>query len=154
MRKSYKTLFVLGVIFFILYIGVILYLTLFDREVSDTYQYEWTPFWSYKIFFEGNDVFGILIMRNILLFIPFGFLLALIMACFQTRNGRAKLKKTVLLSTLIGIGSSLIIEGCQLVFKLGLFEFDDVINNGLGALIGSIVLALIWIIARGARVDK
>ena len=154
MRKSYKTLFVLGVIFFILYIGVILYLTLFDREVSDTYQYEWTPFWSYKIFFEGNDVFGILIMRNILLFIPFGFLLALIMACFQTRNGRAKLKKTVLFSTLIGIGSSFIIEGCQLVFKLGLFEFDDVINNGLGALIGSIVLALIWIIARGARVDK
>ena len=34
---------------------------------------------------------------------------------------------------------SLSIELCQLVFHMGLFEFDDIINNTIGAILGFII---------------
>ena len=66
------------------------------------------------------------ILYNVLVFIPWGILLP---ALVQVKRKF----RFVVLGT---VGISLAIEVTQLVFKLGLFEFDDVIHNTLGAVIG------------------
>lgn len=47
------------------------------------------------------------------------------------------------------VGISLLIELLQLVTKRGLFEFDDIIHNTLGAVIGYGVYKLIYALKRG-----
>ena len=64
-------------------------------------------------------------LRNILLFIPFGFLLP------QTSSLRSWWKVF-----LCGIGFSITIEIMQLITRLGCFDVDDVITNLVGTLIG------------------
>ncbi len=66
------------------------------------------------------------IILNILLFVPFGFLLPMY---------SEKLKKIYKVVP-IGIGTTLIIEIVQYVTNMGIFEIDDVFNNTLGVLIG------------------
>lgn len=34
---------------------------------------------------------------------------------------------------------SVVIECCQLVFKCGLFEWDDMIHNGIGCMLGDMI---------------
>lgn len=66
------------------------------------------------------------IILNILMFVPLGFLLP-----FYSD----KLKK--LYTTVpIGFFATLFIEMIQHIFKLGIFEMDDIFNNTLGTLIG------------------
>lgn len=61
------------------------------------------------------------IALNILLFIPLGFLL-----------GR---KQAIAIGLLLSAG----IELTQFVFRLGVCELDDVLNNTIGAAIGSLL---------------
>ena len=63
---------------------------------------------------------------NILLFIPFGFLLPIY---------SDKLKKFYKVVA-IGLAVTLIIEIVQYITNMGIFEIDDVFNNTLGVLIG------------------
>ena len=65
------------------------------------------------------------IAQNIILFLPFGFLL---IAAYP----HAGIGKILLL----GFVLSLFIEVCQLVFHLGWFEVDDVLHNVLGTYVG------------------
>ena len=85
-------------------------------------RYELIPFWSY-----GDPSLRTEILLNVLLFIPVGILAGKwkvipAAACF-----------------------SLLIEGTQLLTGRGLFEFDDVIHNTLGAVIGVLV---VWSVNR------
>ena len=70
---------------------------------------------------------------NILLFVPFGYLLPLLWK-------RADRWRKVLLC---GFALSLGIELIQLVTHLGMFDLDDLMNNTLGALLGWLFHA-IW----------
>ena len=63
---------------------------------------------------------------NILLFVPFGYLLPMLWK-------RADRWWKVLLC---GFAASLVIELLQLVTRYGMFDLDDLINNSLGALLG------------------
>ncbi len=65
------------------------------------------------------------IAQNIVLFLPFGFLLA---ASYRRMNAW--------LILLLGLLLSLFIECCQLFLQLGWFETDDLLNNTLGTLLG------------------
>lgn len=65
------------------------------------------------------------IAHNIVLFIPFGFLI--IAAYPHTSTGKI---------LLLGFVLSLFIEVCQLVFHLGWFEVDDILHNVLGTYVG------------------
>ena len=65
------------------------------------------------------------IIQNIVLFIPFGFLLC--GATDQPRTSRI---------LLFGFLLSLAIELCQLLFRLGWFEVDDILHNVLGTYLG------------------
>ena len=69
------------------------------------------------------------------LFIPLGILLGLLF------RGRC-----VLLPVLIGTAVSAVVELVQLVGKLGLFEFDDMIYNTAGCLIGVLVGSVITVL--------
>lgn len=115
-----------------LYIGVILYQTLICREPGTEYQYNFNPFWSYQKF--GIQAKQILL--NILLFIPFGMLLSSVLSC-------GNWKKALFVTAISGFVFSSLIESCQLVFRLGLCELDDVFDNTLGTVIGTGFLYLI-----------
>lgn len=85
--------------------------------------YELVPFWSYR-----HPELRTEIILNYILFIPLGFLLYL---CFGEKRG----VKVVLIGFLLSAS----IESIQLVFRIGLFEFDDMIGNTIGCLIGAVV---------------
>ena len=98
--------------------------TLLFRKVTGTMQTELVPFWSYKKW----RVYGPQIIANVLLFIPFGVV------------GTSIWKwKSVFFAT----GLSCIIELIQLISRRGLFEFDDIIHNTIGAVIGCLLYMFI-----------
>lgn len=75
------------------------------------------------------------VILNYILFIPLGFLFYL---CFGEKR-----KSSVWIAaarvTLIGFLISASIEISQLVFRIVLFEFDDLIGNTIGCLVGAVV---------------
>ena len=97
-----------------LYIFFILWVTLFSRRPMDTRIFRGL-FWEIEMGYWNN------IIQNILLFIPLGFLI----------GGKPGIIAGVLLS--IGI------ESIQFIFRLGYCELDDVLNNTIGAAIGSLL---------------
>ncbi len=108
--------------------GAILSLTLLGREYNPYGRnFELEVFWSYKkALFEGAAGLGAEIICNILLFAPWGILLPDVFEKFEN-------PWWMLSSSLIFSGG---IELTQGIFRLGLFEFDDIINNVMGAMLG------------------
>lgn len=104
------------------YILFILMETVLGRE-SGVGRVELVPFWSYS-----HPELRMEIVLNYILFIPLGCLLYL---CFGEKFGLRVVIAGLLLSTLI--------ELIQLTFKIGVFEFDDIIGNTIGCLIGAVV---------------
>ena len=102
-------------------------MTLFKRSAGSDYHFRLQPFESYYIAFaEGGIEVMLQIIINIVMFIPIGFLLP---CCFKLYEKY----RYVLITTVI---SSISIELLQLIFRIGLFETDDIINNVFGAMIG------------------
>ena len=89
---------------------------------------------------QPNHLFWFMqIFLNILLFVPFGFLLPMISKRF----------KNLLLTTVTGFVFSAGIETMQYITGRGLTEVDDVINNTSGALVGYILyVTVMWIYKR------
>lgn len=104
------------------YILFILMETVIGRKVG-VGRVELVPFWSYS-----HPELRVEIVLNYLLFMPLGVLLYL---CFGEKFGLRVVIAGLLLSTLI--------ELIQLTFKIGVFEFDDIIGNTIGCLIGAVV---------------
>lgn len=104
----------------------IAYFTIFFREQGESHTYELELFWSYKKWILGGSVaFGMEILNNIVLFFPFGFILT---------DALRRCPFWAVLLAALAVSSC--IELSQLVFRLGLFEFDDIFNNVLGAVVG------------------
>ena len=97
-----------------LYVLIILWITLFSREPMTTRIFRGL-FWEIEMGYWNN------IIQNILLFIPLGFLI----------GG----KRGIIAGLLLSIG----IELTQYIAVLGYCEFDDVLNNTIGAAIGSLL---------------
>ena len=99
----------------------IIYLTLINRNVSER-SANLVPFWSYGHW--SNVEYRWIIFMNILVFVPFGFMLpwAVEMKFWQT--------------ALIGFLFSVCIETLQYILRVGLCEFDDVFNNTMGTVLG------------------
>ena len=79
--------------------------------------------WEEPIAFAFEPLIGI--VQNLILFMPFGFLLYAV--ADQPRTARI---------LLFGFLLSLAIELCQLFFRLGWFEVDDILHNVLGTYLG------------------
>lgn len=104
------------------YILFILMETVLGRE-SGVGRVELVPFWSYS-----HPELRMEIILNYILFMPLGVLLYL---CFGEKLGL----RVVIAGLLISVS----IEIVQLVFRIGLFEFDDMIGNTVGCLIGAVI---------------
>ena len=132
MRAKKKNLFSfswkewLGIIIFSLYMVLLLGGTLLCRDVGEICQIELRLFWSYwETFVKHNQAIWQQMLYNVLIFIPWGTMVPFLFGI--------KRKEWVIGSAII---FSIAIECTQLIFKLGLFELDDVFHNTLGTVIG------------------
>ena len=113
---------------FSVYLITVLWYTVGKREAG-YYPGAFEIFWSYRLWFAGKTAYGYAILANIAMFVPFGFLTA------AMRNGSGR--KTTLLVFLLALGFSALIEALQFILLRGCFEYDDIINNVAGALLGT-----------------
>ncbi len=118
----------------VMIISFIAYLTFFSR--SETYaSYDAHAFRSYR---EAWNSFSMrnwqLVIFNILVFLPVGFLLPLTINIFR------KGYRTVILGMLFSAG----IEFGQYYTKCGLCELDDLINNTMGVILGYCIFRVLF----------
>lgn len=112
------------------YVVFILMETIIGRKPSIA-RAEFIPFWSYS-----HPELRTEIILNYILFVPLGFLLYL---CFGEKRNHSGVWINTVQVVLIGFLLSALIESIQLVFRIGLFEFDDMIGNTIGCWIGAVV---------------
>ena len=118
-----------AVIAFTVFLGIVLASTVFTREV-EVRQYKLIPFWSWREVIIHHDMELLQeILLNCILLLPVGCLLPVV------RGARTAFA--------VGFGISAVIEVSQLLFRRGLFEWDDMIHNALGCMIGN-VLVNVW----------
>ena len=108
-----------NMLFLILYLFVIIYLTLMFRDSNNVQPTEFL--WYYKRIIVDNNARSD-ILKNIWLFIPLGAYL------YKHYPHKVILVFPVILS--------IIIEGIQYIIGIGCCELDDVISNSLGGVIG------------------
>ena len=90
-------------------------------------------FWSYRAIVSGQSNLFAQVFWNIVLFIPIGILLMMLLKC----------KHKLFFSVAASLYLSSTIELIQLITHRGLFEFDDIIHNTLGAFIGAVIYVFI-----------
>ena len=126
----------------LIYMVFILLVTLFIREVGSGGRLAWMPLWSWKMVLQHHNLWLLWqILLNILLFVPLGCLMAL------------KCGRSAKVMVLIGFGISLCIELCQLVFRLGLFEWDDILHNGAGSALGVAVVRICKVSVKNKKLE-
>ncbi|WP_088105274.1 VanZ family protein [Halalkalibacter urbisdiaboli] len=143
-RKHRKTFLyvILG-----LYVLALFYVTLFAWNYGASLgpvgpggrNYNLTPFRSiYRIAVFSQDVMDPIriLLGNVILFIPLGFLLPLTIRRLQH----------ISVVFIIGFSTSLFIEVCQFLFTQRVSNIDDVILNSSGTFIGTIFYLIIsWV---------
>lgn len=123
-------------IYIYIYIWTVLESTVFTRIPQAYPQYELHIFWSWKAFFVYHD--NEMLKENILnciLLMPYGCLLPVAL------DKRINWKRGLV----IGMGTSFVIELLQLITCRGLFEFDDIIHNGFGCMMGAVLGSWCWL---------
>jgi glycopeptide antibiotics resistance protein len=114
-------------IIFVIYIIYVMYIVYYSRHGYYMGGVNLRLFSSYIEAFHNSGIhvwFGLI--ANILLFVPFGFLLP----------HNLRLFRKFWLSCSAGIVFSLLIEIIQYVTKHGIFDIDDIFNNIIGTIIG------------------
>jgi glycopeptide antibiotics resistance protein len=133
----------LGILLFVTYILLLLYFLFFSEEfgrtalVQQEYRYNLHPFRELKRFWVyrrqlGNLAVAVNLFGNVIGFLPFGFMLPVILR--STRS--------FWVITLSGFSLSLLVELVQLITKVGCFDVDDLILNTLGAVIGYVLFKI------------
>ena len=134
----------------IMYMTLVFASTVFDRQPGNAYQYEWELFWTWRAVLDGRTGMIREIIYNVLMLIPFGFLLPVALGGSRDSLPSSKRRRYFLLTVLTGFCCSAAIEALQLILKCGLFEFDDIVYNTLGVLAGY----GIWILFHGKSKGK
>ncbi len=129
-------------VLFVLYIILLAYFLFFSERygrtiISDEYRYNLVLFKEVKRFIlyrkeVGLESFIVNIFGNVLAFMPFGFVLPII-----SKNNRKLLN-----ITLLSLEFSLTIELIQLIFKVGIFDVDDIFMNTVGGVLGGICFVI------------
>ena len=125
-QKCTKTMMVCSIILAI-YVALLIGGTIFNRTPKEEYRIKLTPFWSYIQVFQDRRL-NLLrqMISNVLVFIPWPILFATVFP------GMRKFLRVVGSAFLF----SVTVEITQLLFRIGLFEFDDMFHNVLGVVIG------------------
>lgn len=141
--EKYQLLKKLGWLLFYLYIIFLSYFLFFSERygrshISEEYRYNLELFKEIKRFIKyrenlGFENFVVNILGNVLAFTPYGFLLPLL-------NARYRKFIWIFISTLL---FTLTVEFIQLVFKVGIFDVDDLFLNTAGGIIGFVSYKLL-----------
>ncbi|MGB8452972.1 MAG: VanZ family protein [Anaerocolumna sp.] len=125
-------------VLFVLYIILLAYFLFFSERygrtiTSSEYRYNLVLFKEVRRFILyrkeiGFESFIVNIFGNVLAFAPFGFVLPII----STSN------RKLLNITLLSLEFSLTIELIQLIYKVGIFDVDDIFMNTIGGTLGGI----------------
>ncbi len=85
---------------------------------------------------QGLIIAGINLAGNIALLVPIGFLIPFVYRNMQWKKSLA-----------LGVAAGLTIEGAQVLFRVGIFDIDDVILNALGVMIGHFTCTILgkWV---------
>lgn len=107
---------------FYMYLAILLAITFFSRESGSEQGIDLELFSTFRINVRNTAY----VIENILLFIPFGYVVPWYLQSFRGfwRCAGA------------GLGATLAIETLQLVTGRGIFQIDDILTNLLGSLIG------------------
>jgi glycopeptide antibiotics resistance protein len=116
----------------LIYFAAVLYITVLSREPEGR-RYDMEPFRSYSLLLDGNGFYFNQIFYNILMTVPFGMLVPLV----------SKKIRTLPSITFAGFCFSFAIELTQYITGRGLFEFDDLFNNTIGAVLGYIFFLIL-----------
>lgn len=116
------------------YLMVILMITLFDREMESSGVPDLTLFSTLRINTRNNAF----LIENILLFLPYGFLLS------WNSFWDMKASWNVGRSLVVGFVTSFWIEIAQMLTKRGCFQVDDIWSNALGSLLGAMIFVLLF----------
>ena len=140
-REKINKLQALAILAEVIFLGIVFASTVFTRTGS-VRQYELAPFWSWRdiIRYHDRQLLKENFLNCILLF-PAGALLPLIM------NHKVKWQHALAFGVLV----SAVIESSQLIMMRGLFEWDDMIHNGLGCMIGCVIVNRIIGILTGKK---
>lgn len=102
-------------------------------------------FWSWKEYLESHKIKIVQDnILNIIMLMPLGVALPIVM------NKKAKMWQ----ACLAGVCISSVIEISQLVFKVGCFEWDDIIHNTIGVLMGTIIMNRIGFMKKSWEIDS
>ncbi|MCR5835242.1 MAG: VanZ family protein [Lachnospiraceae bacterium] len=112
------------------YVAFMLHYMLFGRPFQAERTYELELFWTIRTAVEtGNLLYYWYVVVNIAVF----FIFTLFM-CYLTSNSK--------MSISVALSLSVFIEVNQFIFKLGMFEFDDLINNVIGIVMGCMIFVI------------
>lgn len=95
------------------------------RDVQAAHSFNLNPFWSYRSIKAGDPLLLVQDIMNVVAFIPVGLLLGFVF-------DKIKWWQVLLAGVLISFG----IESLQFLLNRGFAEFDDVLHNSLGCLVG------------------
>lgn len=95
------------------------------RDVQAAHSLNLNPFWSYRSIKAGDPLLLVQDIMNVVAFIPVGLLLGFVF-------DKIKWWQVLLAGMLISFG----IESLKFLLKRGFAEFDDVLHNSLGCLVG------------------
>lgn len=142
-----KKYFKLGVVIMLLiWLGIILSLTVLGRtSLGGGNHFQPELFWSYRSVQMKEEWFVRQIICNVIAYMPFGFLFPFLL--------KEKLSgwKLFVITLLTGLAFSLTTESMQYLFRIGLFEFDNLFHNGLGIVIGFLIHLVFVSFCRKAR---
>ncbi len=130
-----------ALILLIVYLEIVFGSTVFTRTPT-VRRYELVPLWSWAevLVHHSRDLLIENLLNCVLLF-PVGLLLPVIFDS-GIRPSRA---------LLLGCIISASIELCQLIFWRGLFEWDDMLHNGIGCALGCLVMNVLIKYWRGRK---
>jgi glycopeptide antibiotics resistance protein len=131
-----------------IYLLLVIYVTLFAWNYGASLgpvgpggrNYNFIPFRSiYRIAVYSPTIVAPIkiLIGNIILFVPFGFLVPIAFKSFRT---------TVMGTTFFGMLFSILIESSQYLFTYRVSNIDDVILNTLGAFIGAVMIRICFFI--------
>ena len=129
-REKINSIQAMAFLVLVVFLGIVFESTVFTRTCS-VRQYELFPFWSWiEIIWKHDWSLLKQVSLNCLLLLPVGVLLPVI----------AEHKVKWYWGLGVGVLISVTIEICQLILKRGLFEWDDILHNGLGCMVGCLVV--------------
>ena len=127
-KSTFKEIFL--IYWLVVWSGIMLCITILRREPGYA-SGKVNPFPTWDNF-GGNGLKTVFSFYNVLLFIPYGFLIRL-------QRHKSENKKAFVFTLAVGLITTCGIEITQFVTSMGNFEFTDIINNFIGALLGAIL---------------